>query len=173
LEARTDIQGTAKKWYELRPCSYYHLLQRPKIIYASVAQRGAFTLDEEGTFVDKTCYFIPSADKYLLGLLNSQLLFFYFSHIAVQRRGGYYEYLSQYVSKLPVATMPPDSPEAREIVSLVSQMLDLYRRIFASKFPTEANVWQRKIVETNARIDSLVYSLYCLTAEEIRLVEGR
>ena len=127
LEARTDIQGTSKNWYELRPCKYYDLLRKSKIIYASVAQRGTFVLDEAGTFVDKTCYFIPTGDKYLLGLLNSKLIFYYFFHIAVQRRGGYFEYLTIYVSHLPIHLInfsdPAEKAAHDKMVMLVERML--------------------------------------------------
>ena len=67
----------------------YDEFEEPKILYSSVVGRGFLTLDEKGVFADKTCYFIPSADKYLLGVLNSTLLFFYFSNIAVEHQNGF------------------------------------------------------------------------------------
>lgn len=175
LEARTDIKNTAKKWYELRPCSYYDLLRKPKIIYASVAQRGTFVLDEEGTFIDKTCYFIPSNDKYLLGLLNSKLMFYYFASIAVQRRGGYFEYLTQYVVQLPIRSINYydviDKSRYDKMVTIVTQMLDLHKRRDNAKDAAEQERLQRLINSTDRQIDSLVYELYELTSEEITIVE--
>jgi len=176
LQARTDICRTSKKWYELRPCKYYDLIRKPKIVYASVARRGDFVLDESGTFVDKTCYFIPTEDKYLLGLLNSRLLFYYFSRIAVQRRGGYFEYLTEYVSQLPIR--PIDLSIAREqashrrMVDLVTRALDLHMRAAAAKTSGASDRIQRQIDATDKQIDQLVYELYGLTDEEIRIVEG-
>ena len=175
LEARTDIQGTSKKWYELRPCKYYDLLRKPKIIYASVAQRGTFVLDEVGTFVDKTCYFIPTNDKYLLGLLNSKLIFYYFSHIAVQRRGGYFEYLTIYVSQLPIRVInfsdPAEKAAHDKMVALVERMLALHQR--SARTPQEKEMIQREIESTDGAIDALVYELYGLSPEEIAIVEGK
>ncbi|MGD0172872.1 MAG: TaqI-like C-terminal specificity domain-containing protein [Anaerolineales bacterium] len=175
LEARTDIKNTSKKWYELRPCSYYDLLRKPKIIYASVAQRGTFVLDEEGTFVDKTCYFIPSDDKYLLGLLNSKMMFYYFASLAVQRRGGYFEYLTQYVVQLPIRSINnsnvTDKSLNDKMVALVDQMLDLHKRQAEAIDATEQERLQRVIDSTDQQIDALVYELYELTPEEIAIVE--
>jgi type I restriction-modification system DNA methylase subunit len=175
LEARTDIQGTSKKWYELRPCKYYDLLRKPKIIYSSVAQNGTFVLDEEGTFIDKTCYFIPSKDKYLLGLLNSKLLFYYFSHIAVQRRGGYFEYLTIYVSQLPIRPVNFSEPAEKamhdKMVSLVERMLELHKR--SPRTPQEQEMVKREIESTDVRIDRLVYALYGLSEDEVKVVEGK
>ena len=176
LEARTDIQKTSKEWYELRPCRYYNLLRKPKIIYASVAQRGTFVLDEEGTFIDKTCYFIPSKDKYLLGLLNSKMMFYYFSSIAVQRRGGYFEYLTQYIAQLPIRSINfsdlTDKARHDKMVLLVNQMLDLHKRKSLAKDAADQERLQRMIESTDQQIDALVYELYGLTPEEIAIVEG-
>jgi type I restriction-modification system DNA methylase subunit len=176
LEARTDIQGTTKKWYELRPCKYYDLLRKPKIIYASVAQNGNFVLDEEGTFVDKTCYFIPTDDKYLLGLLNSKLLFYYFSHIAVQRRGGYFEYLTIYVSQLPIHPInfsdPAEKAQHDKMVSLVERMLALHKSLKSTHNPQEADRLTREVESVDKAIDGLVYGLYGLSEEEIGIVES-
>ena len=177
LEARTDVSGTSKKWYELRPCKYYNLLRQPKIVYASVAQHGTFMLDSEGTFVDKTCYFIPSTDKYLLGLLNSRLLLYYFASIAVQRRGGYFEYLTQYVSQLPIRpidfTNTADKAAHDRMVTLVDKMLELHPRLATAKTATDRDLIQRQIDATDTQIDELVYRLYGLTTDEIRIVEGK
>jgi len=175
LAARADIRNTSKKWYELRPCQYYDLLRKPKIIYASVAQRGTFTLDEEGIFIDKTCYFIPSNDKYLLGLLNSLLLLHYFSSIAVQRRGGYFEYLTQYVVQLPIRAIdfsnPTDKARHDRMVALVDTMLKLHKDLQVAKTDHEKSLIQRQIDATDKQIDQFVYELYGLTDEEIRIVE--
>ena len=52
--------------------------------------------------------------------------------ISSTKQGGYYEYKPMYVSKLPIRTInfsdPPQSP-ARLMVTLVTQMLDLNKRL--------------------------------------------
>jgi len=171
-QKRTD-QG--EYWWELRPCSYYNEFEKPKIVYPSVAQRGRFALDTQGTYVDKTCYFIPSDDKYLLGLLNSTLLFFYYSQIAVQRRGRYFEYLSQYVKQFPIRPInfsdPADKARHDRMVTLVETMLDLHKRLQSAALPQEKTHLRRQITAADRQIDQLVYELYDLTPEEIQIVE--
>lgn len=168
------------EWYEIQDTVDYHPeFEKPKIIYASVSQRGSFTLDEEGIYVDKTCYFLPTTDKYLLGLLNSSLLYYYFSSIGVQRRGGYYEYLGQYVEKLPIRKInfddPTDKARHDELVQLVESMLQLKKDYAAADVLKEDRRHDiaAKISHTDAEIDKLVYGLYGLTVEEIAVVEGR
>jgi type I restriction-modification system DNA methylase subunit len=163
-------------WWELRACSYYDEFEEPKILYPSVADQGPFTLDEEGVFADKTCYFIPSADKYLLGVLNSSLLFFYFHNIAVERQNGFYEYLTQYVERFPIYTIDEndaDEVAARDaIAEHVDAQLDLHARRAEATTDAERDRLQEQIDEADAEIDRLVYELYGLGEEEIEIVEN-
>jgi hypothetical protein len=57
------------------------------------------------------------------------------------------------------------------MVSLVEQMLDLHQRKSAARNPHETEALDRQIHATDEQIDRLVYELYGLTEEEIRLVE--
>jgi len=57
------------------------------------------------------------------------------------------------------------------MVELVERMLDLHKRLAAAKTPPDRTALQRQIVATDRQIDRLVYELYGLTEEEIRIVE--
>lgn len=58
------------------------------------------------------------------------------------------------------------------MVSLVESMLSLHQKLAAAKTGHEQTALQRQIDATDAEIDRLVYELYGLTAEEIKIVEG-
>ncbi|MHB1382382.1 MAG: hypothetical protein ACYCXJ_09205, partial [Thermoleophilia bacterium] len=58
------------------------------------------------------------------------------------------------------------------MVDMVEQMLELNKQLQAAKTPYEKNSLQRQIEATDRRIDQLVYELYELTDEEIRIVES-
>jgi hypothetical protein len=58
------------------------------------------------------------------------------------------------------------------MVELVDRMLDLHKRLDAATLPNDKTQIQRQIVATDREIDKLVYELYGLTDEEIRIVEG-
>lgn len=163
-------------WWELRACDYYDKFEKPKIVYPSVSSQGDFTLDSKGLLFDKTCYFIPCDDLYLLGLLNSKLLRFFFRSIGAQRRGGYYEYLSEYVSQLPIRRIDENSPvdiQAKDrIDSLVGKILELNVRLSKARISHELSSIRRQIDTIDQQLDQLVYELYGLTDEEIQIVEG-
>jgi hypothetical protein len=57
------------------------------------------------------------------------------------------------------------------MVKLVDRMLDLHKDLAAAKIPDEKTRIQREITATDSQIDRLVYNLYGLTEEEIKIIE--
>jgi hypothetical protein len=57
--------------------------------------------------------------------------------------------------------------------ALVERMLDLHKKLPAARTPYDQESLKRQIDATDAEIDRLVYELYGLTEEEIKIVEGR
>ncbi|HOD29597.1 MAG TPA: Eco57I restriction-modification methylase domain-containing protein [Syntrophales bacterium] len=112
---------------------------------------------------------------YLLALLNSKLLGWYFPFISAPFRGGWMSANRQFLSQLPVRTIDFADPADRErhdrMVALVEEMLDLHRQLAAARTDHEQTGLKRQIDATDRRIDRLVYDLYNLTEEEIRIIE--
>jgi hypothetical protein len=113
--------------------------------------------------------------RYVLGILNSKLLFWYLEFISNRFRGGWITCTKQYVGKLPIRTIdfsdPQDVARHDKMVSLVERMLDLHKRLAETKAGHEKTLLQRQIEATDKQIDRLVYELYGLTEEEIKIVE--
>lgn len=103
-------------WWELRACSYYALFETPKIFYPEISQGAKFCFDESGAFSNNTVYFIPSNDCFLLGLLNSNVIWFYLNGVCAALKGGQWRLrlLWQYMQTLPV---PEAASEARERIA--------------------------------------------------------
>ena len=118
---------------------------------------------------------IGSDSKYLLGLLNSKLMNFYYKNIFAVYRGEFLRFFGQYLERIPVYipdfSDPADTARHDRMVALVTQMLDLHRKLQESTLEHEKNVIQRQIEATDREIDDLVYELYGLTEEERRIVE--
>jgi hypothetical protein len=66
--------------------------------------------------------------------------------------------------------MPPNKARHHKPVSLVERMLELHKR--SPRTPKEQEMVKREIESTDGRIDRLVYELYGLTEDEIRIVES-
>ena len=85
--------------------------------------------------------------------------------------------IEQYIEQLPIHpidfTDPADKARHDRMVNLVQRMLDLHKQQQAASSDATRERLQREINVTDEQIDKLVYELYELTAEEIRIVEGR
>ena len=76
----------------------------------------------------------------------------------------------------PISSINPNDPAdiARHdrMVTLVTQMLDLNKKLQDARLEQERTMLSRQIEAMDGAIDKLVYELYGLTAEEIAIVEG-
>jgi hypothetical protein len=81
----------------------------------------------------------------------------------------------QFLSQLPIRTIDFADPADRErhdrMVALVEEMLALHRRLAVARTDHEQTNLQRQIDAADRRINRLVYDLYSLTDDEIRIVE--
>lgn len=169
------------QWYELQDSvDYFQEFEKPKIIFPDIAKESRMTFDSTGFYVGNTGYIIPKNDLYLLGILNSKLIFSYYKRIATvigdPDKGGRLRWFSQDVVKIPIRTInfsdPADKARHDRMVALVMQMLDLNKRLQGATLEHEKTLLQRQVEAADAAIDALVYELYGLTGEEIAIVEG-
>ncbi len=81
-----------------------------------------------------------------------------------------------YISQIPIRVIDPTHPKDLEhhnlMVTLVFRMLTQQKQLAAANTPSEKTMLQRQIEVTDREIDRLVYELYELTEEEIRIVEA-
>ncbi|RKZ40203.1 MAG: restriction endonuclease subunit R, partial [Candidatus Parabeggiatoa sp. nov. 3] len=162
-------------WWELRACDYYEAFEKPKIIIPAIVQKASYTFDEQGFYSNDKTSIIKTDDLYLLGLLNSQVLDFVLHSIASTKQGGYFEYKPMYVQQLPIRTIDFDNSTDKanhdKIVQLVEQMIALNKQLAAAKAPQTKTLLKRRIDATDKQIDELVYWLYDLTEQEIKIME--
>jgi type I restriction-modification system DNA methylase subunit len=163
-------------WWELRPCDYYGEFEKSKLMLPDISTRGNFVYDDQGKYCINTCYLISSADKYLLGILNSKIMTFYYSKLSSTYRGGYLRFIYQYLIQLPIRPINFDNPDDKamhdRIVQLVERMLDLHKKKSQAKSDSEKELFEHQIKATDREIDELVYKLYDLTESEKKILES-
>lgn len=176
-----EKRATKQDWYELQQPQFRFsaYMDEPKIIFPDIAKAPRFALDETGYYGANTTYFIPRRDLYLLALLNSKLGEFYFVITCAGLEGKeetYLRFFGQYLEGFPVRTIDfsdsEDAARRENIVGLVERMLELQEQRAEARISQEKNVIQRQIEATDRQIDRLVYELYGLSEQEIRIVEG-
>jgi adenine-specific DNA-methyltransferase len=115
--------------------------------------------------------------KYLLGILNSSLIAYYFRTKYNRQDKTFPEIRIYELASMPIHTI--DVSVSRDVAyrnrmnSLVDQMLSLHKQLKEARTPHEQTGLQRQIEATDGQIDALVYELYGLTEEEIKIVEGK
>ena len=114
--------------------------------------------------------------RYILGLLNSSFLNFIYIETVKESGRVFPQVKLAKVSALPVRTIDFDNPDDKDkhdkMVKLVERMLDLHKKLASAKVPDEKTKLQRQISAADSQIDRLVYDLYGLTEEEIKIAEG-
>jgi hypothetical protein len=131
-------------------------------------------LDETCLFHNDKAFFVPIDDKYLLGILNSKLVWFFLKQVCsclgdVDKKGRL-ELRKIYVEKVPILKATPQIKTA--IAGRAEQMITLYRRLVKTKAESDRVIVERQIKAIDRQIDEQVYDLYGLSNEEIGIIEG-
>ena len=166
------------KWYEIQDTIDYYLeFEKPKIFWPEIANGARFTLDLDSSYANNKTFMIPNGSLYLLGLLNSSLLKLFIHSVCTDLQGDSFNFSSVFVSKTPIRTIdfsdPADKSRHDRMVEMVEQMLALNKQLAITNTAHEKTALQRQIDATDRQIDQLVYDLYGLTEEEIRIVENK
>lgn len=102
LVKRSD-QGN--HWTNLRDCSYILDFEKPKLIWAELSDLPKFVYDEEAYYTNKTTFILTGDHlKYLLVLLNSRLLVWYFSQISTSSGMGTTMWNKYKVEQIPIVS---------------------------------------------------------------------
>lgn len=114
---------------------------------------------------------------YILGLLNSKLITWYFQNMNPEKGEVFAQVKLSHLKELPIYSIdfnnPDDVAKHDKMVDLVQTMLDLNKRLQAEGLDSQSKkIIQKQIEITDKQIDKLVYELYELTPEEIKIVEG-
>ncbi len=188
-DARTILDkrdhGSAKghEWYRYVRTQNIGLQSLPKIAVPRLVQRLCAAYDSTGEFcldnVDVGGILLPTKGSidplYLLGILNSNLLNYFFLHQTVPFRGGFFSANRQYIENLPIYTVDSNNTREKklhdELVKLVDVMLNL-RKQEQKVEGHELGQLKRQIEKTDHEIDERVYELYGITEKERKLIEG-
>ncbi|GAA9867951.1 class I SAM-dependent DNA methyltransferase [Helicobacter pylori] len=166
IATRSDQGDTP---YHLRNCAYLEDFEKEKIVYGEIVREPRFYLDngecELGYFYAEATSFILTGEhlRYLLGMLHSKLITFAFK--TFYAGGGLgesgYRYKKAFIERLPIPQITPQNQKlADKIIALVDKILK------SKEKDPKANT-----LDLEKEIDALVYQLYHLTDEEIKIIE--
>ena len=147
--------------------------EREKIVTPDIASGCQMSLDDKGIYHTTTIYsFVFKKNtnvsiKYYLSLLNSKLLWYFVTTTGSILRGNFFRFKTNYLMPFPI---PSELSQAdyQPFITLVNRILAITKAEDYLKNPQK----QAKVKSLEAEIDQLVYKLYDLTPEEIKIVEG-
>lgn len=98
-----------------------------------------------------------------------------FSKVSSTIRGGFFRWKRQYMSPLTILSINFSDPNEKvlhdRMIALVDGMLALHKQLATVRAGHEKTAIRRQIEATDRQIDNLVYELYGLTEDEIKIVD--
>ncbi|GAA7759082.1 class I SAM-dependent DNA methyltransferase [Helicobacter pylori] len=161
IATRSDQGDTP---YHLRNCAYLEDFEKEKIVYPCImAKEPCFVYEEKGFYAPAPANIITGDKteiKYITALLNSQCI--YFAMRKFYMGGGIEgELKTNNLEKIPIPKITPQNQKlAHKITDCAKQILTLKEK------DPKANTQKLE-----KEIDALVYELYNLTDEEIKIIE--
>jgi hypothetical protein len=148
------------KWFEIQDVvDYYKEFETAKIIFPNLQNSNKFAFDDTGVYLNAPAVFLPSNDKALLAILNSKVVWHFLKSVCVIRSGGYIEVKPQYFEQIPIPDI--DARTQSKLIELADNAIQ--ERVSNQK---------ADLSEVDFQIDQLVYQLYGLTEDEIKIIEG-
>ena len=164
LENRENGKMKGPSWYGFVYPKNLEIIKSPKILTRDIVDYLSFSFDSKGEYSFVTGYglTLPTHNYlYLLALLNSTLMNFYFTQISTRLRGGFYRTFPQYIEKLPIKFAAKEVQS--ELSDIVSRIIELNReKDELSK--RELNILQEKL-------DEYIYNLYEINDEQKKYIE--
>ncbi|ECK7874923.1 class I SAM-dependent DNA methyltransferase [Campylobacter jejuni] len=167
--------GIRYEWYCLQRwgANYYQEFEREKIGWQRITQEPSFILEKEYILLDSMAFMVANSKnelKYLLGFLNSNLIFYYFKNIGHLYSDKGFLLSNQYVEKFPIPKINSKNQKlADELINLADELINLADDILKAKEQDKNANTQ----ELENKINSLVYKLYNLNEEEIKIIKNK
>ncbi len=163
--------GIRYEWYALQRCAatYYPEFEKEKIVWAGVGNKLETVMVSRELFINAPANFLTGENlEFLQGLLNSKLVIWYYEMIKTrlgEKGGRFYIYD---ILNLPIAPITKvNQPIANRIVALVDQILSITQ----TEDYKQNKAKQDKVIELEKEIDKLVYKLYDLTYDEVKIID--
>lgn len=167
LAARTYLQQAKRQWYEIwvhhAPVSF----RQRKIVTPDISTHNCFAIDEQGFFVNGTCFFIilkqntPAFYHAILGLLNSSVIeYFHKMNSGNTLYAKRFRYWTSYIKHYPIPRKLLDSMELQtQLAQNTAQLIQA--------------TTQDEIVALEWHNNQLCYQLFDLNQEDIHEIEKK
>jgi hypothetical protein len=116
-------QDQGEHWWELRACAYWNQFDRPKVMYQEIQFHPCYMLDRAGMLANNKVLFLPTDDLYLLGVLNSPLMWWHNWRYLPHMKDEALTPAGFKMEALPIA--PPTNETRAAVESAVARLIEL------------------------------------------------
>ena len=176
LSDRAEVKKGRYKWYCLSRYNSKAIdnFFMPKIVWAEISQKPAFSVDLNQYMVLNSAYILNSFDDnyslyYLVALLNSNVTNWIFRRISSILATSL-RFTNQYVSNIPI--VDTDDITKDKIIRLSKSLIE-YSKAFNSSdsTPNQKKILNRQIKVTEEELNKIIYEIYDLSDDEIAIIE--
>jgi TaqI-like C-terminal specificity domain len=115
--------------------------------------------------------------KFILGIISSRCLGWFWRRNFFDQKATFPKIKKDALLLIPVPRLdfsnPADKARHDKLVSLVEKMMETRKQLSEAKTDGDKNLYTNKYAGLDGQIDALVYELYGLTQDEIKIVEGK
>jgi hypothetical protein len=111
------------------------------------------------------------SNKYISAILNSKLICWYLYKFIFANAIRTMQFDNPTTSRIPM--IDPTDTIHKQIVSLVDMMIEIQVNLNSSKTETDKKIYQQKADIVDSQINEIVYELYGLTKEEIKIIDEK
>ena len=177
LSLRNEVLKGAYQWYRLeRPRNKTVFDAKEKIIVPYRASFNRFAYDNQQYFnnSDSNAFIVKEEEpfllKYILVLLNSKLHNWFYGFIG-KPKGNSREYFNKPLAEIPIKAISLE--DQAPLIKLADQMLETQARLQQALSDDDKKLLKQRAAILDKQIDNAVYKLYNLTADEVKIVEGK
>jgi hypothetical protein len=189
------ITGSDVQRYYTAPPSEYILFKRPKtaggcwdqevhfaphkVVVRQICERPTASIIRTPLAVTGNIFTVIAKsleeELYLLGIINSRLSEFFWKIMFADFKTSFPQVTIFSLEQLPIHQIELSKRSGKvkhdKMIRLVERMLGLHKELAKAKSDNDKTLLQRQISSTDRQINTLVYDLYGLTKDEIKLIE--
>ena len=162
VKDRLSSRGTEKmkypSWYSLWNYRKIENFESEKIITPDVCHNTSMYYDKDNYYYNDMCYALIKKEnikhsyKYLIGILNSKLFWFFLNNTGTVLSGGFFRFKTKYIENFKIVLTEDES-----IIKNIENLVDDYVK--------------NKNKEVEKKLNKEIYKLYNLDDEEMKYIE--
>ena len=174
------MYATPKKFFDykkenIKSGGDWNVYSNERIVIRQIGIIPVFGLCKAGILGSNTLYNLWSKTEdfsllYVLCILNSKLIKYFWRNTYYDNKALFPKIKGYQLKELPIKAIP--LTEQKPLIQLANQMLEAHNQLEDAKFENDKKFLEQRIKLLDSKINSIVYALYGLSEEEIKIEEG-